>query len=195
MYNIAFFQYCRRCAGRRRWQWRSRSGTNRRSDFTKEPEAAGQEAPAHTAPGPAAGQSGGSQPGEYTAASCTIRSLAPAACTAGWGFGWQWPPPTGDASGTNPGHVNRRVRQHSSRVAATMQPGGGYRGRPVDERPGKCSRHWLYCRRHCRPAALWCGAVGIGAGTFESAPGRAGITRTVYDIHHMRRRVVNQTLK
>jgi hypothetical protein len=42
------------------------------------------------------------------------------------------------------------VRQHSGRVAATMRPGGGYRGRPVEERPGKGSRHWLYCRRHCR---------------------------------------------
>jgi hypothetical protein len=88
-----------------------------------------------------------------------------------------------------------RVRQHSGRVAAMMQPGGGYRGRPVKERPGKGSRHWLYCRRHCRPAASWCGAVCIGVGTFASAPGRAGITRTVYDNHHMRRRVVNQALK
>jgi hypothetical protein len=45
------------------------------------------------------------------------------------------------------------VRQHSGRVAATTQPGGGYRGRPVEERPGKGSRHWLYAggtagRRH-----------------------------------------------
>jgi hypothetical protein len=84
-----------------------------------------------------------------------------------------------------------RVWQHSGRVAATMQTGGGYRGRPVEERPGKGSRHWLYCRRHCRPAASWCGAVGIGAGTFASAPGRAGIRRTVHDNHHMRHRVVN----
>jgi hypothetical protein len=84
-----------------------------------------------------------------------------------------------------------RVRQHSGRVAATMQPGGGYRGRPVKERPGKGSRHWLYCRRHCRPAASWCGAVGIGAGTFASAPRRSSIMRTVYDNHHRRRRVVN----
>jgi hypothetical protein len=88
-----------------------------------------------------------------------------------------------------------RVQQHSGRVAATMQPGGGYRGRPVEERPGKGSWHWLYCRRHCRPAASWCGAVGIGAGTFASAPGRAGITRTIYDNHHMRQRIVNQALK
>jgi hypothetical protein len=88
-----------------------------------------------------------------------------------------------------------RVRQHSGRVAATMQPGGGYRGYPVKERSRKGSRHWLYCRRHFRPAASWCGAVGIGAGTFASAPGRAGITGTVYDNHHMRRRVVNRALK
>jgi hypothetical protein len=88
-----------------------------------------------------------------------------------------------------------RVRQHSGRVAATMQPGGGYRGRPVEERPGKGSRHWLYCRRHCRSATSWCGAVRIGAGAFASAPGRAGNTRTVYDINHMRRRVVKHALK
>jgi hypothetical protein len=41
-----------------------------------------------------------------------------------------------------------RVQQHSGRVAATMQPGGGYRGRLVEERPGKGLRHWLYCWRH-----------------------------------------------
>jgi hypothetical protein len=138
---------------------------------------------------------GGSQPREYTAASVTKRLLASAACTAGRGFGRQGSPPTGDGSGTHPGHVYRRVRQHSGRLAATMHSGGGHRGRPIEERPGTGSRHWLRCRRHCRPAALWCSAVGIGAGTIASAPRRACITRTVYDIHHNRRRVVNQALK
>jgi hypothetical protein len=54
---IAIFQYRRRRAGRRRRQWRSRGGTKRRPDYTEEPEAAGQGVPAHTAPGPAAGES------------------------------------------------------------------------------------------------------------------------------------------
>jgi hypothetical protein len=55
--NIAFFQVCRPCAGRRRRQWRSGGGTNCRFGFTKEPEAAGRGLPAHTAPGSVAGDS------------------------------------------------------------------------------------------------------------------------------------------
>jgi hypothetical protein len=169
---IAFFQYCRPCARRRQRQWRSTGGTNRRSGFTKEPEAAGQGAPAHTDPGPAAGESRRQSARGVYDGQLYYRLLAPAACTAGRGLGRQWPPPTGDGSGTHPGHVC----MGSGRVAATMQPGGGYRGRPVKERPGKGSRHGLDCRRHCRPAASWCGGVGIGAGKFASAPGRAGIS-------------------
>jgi hypothetical protein len=101
---IAFFQYCRPCAGRRRRQWRSRGGTNCRSGFTKEPEAAGQGAPARTAPGPAVGESRRQSARGVYGSQLYYRSLAPAACTAGRGLGRQWPPPTGDGSGT-PGHV------------------------------------------------------------------------------------------
>jgi hypothetical protein len=102
---IAFFQYCRPCAGRLQRQWRSRGGTNRRFGFTKEPEAAGQGAPAHTAPGPAAGESRRQSARRVYGGQLYYRSLAPAVCTAGRGLGRQWPPPTGDGSGTHPGHV------------------------------------------------------------------------------------------
>jgi hypothetical protein len=193
---IAFFQYCRPCAGRRRRQWRSRGGTNCRSGFTKEPEAAGQGAPAHVQPPDLLPESpGGSQSGEYTAASCIVPVAGSGSVHCRTGLRTAMATTDRRWKRHTSGACVHRVRQHSGRVAATMQPGGGYRGRPVEERPGKGSRHWLYCRRHCRPAASWCGAVGIGAGTFASASGRACITRTVYDNHHMRRRVVNQALK
>jgi hypothetical protein len=93
------------CAGRRRRQWRSRGGTNRRSGFTKEPEAAGQGAPAHSAPQTAAGEFRRQSAQGVYGSQLYYRSLAPAACTAGRGLGRQWPPPTGDGSGTHPGHV------------------------------------------------------------------------------------------
>jgi hypothetical protein len=166
------FQYCRPCAGRRRRQRRSRGGTNCRSDFTKEPEAA---------------RPGGA--GSYSPWTCCRR--VPAAVSPGSIRQPVVLPVAGSGSvHCRTGHrtamatTNRRwkrhtsgacvhrVQQHSGRVAATMQRAVGIGAvRSKSGREGftalailpaalpagvimvRCGRHW--CRNIC---------IGAGAG-------------------------------
>jgi hypothetical protein len=114
---------------------------------------------------------GGSQPGEYTAASCTTgRWLRQRALPDGAWDGNGHHRPAMEAA-----HIRGMCAwgpEHSGRVAATMQPGGGYRGRS-----GRRAAREGFTALAILPAALpaggimvrcgrhWCRNICIGAGT------------------------------
>jgi hypothetical protein len=183
-------------AGRCRRHWRSRIGSQCRSDITEQPETAAPGEPAPPAPGPAAGG-----PGRQTVWGLNGRLVCRAALCSGK-FSCRSRPGAATAptdrhlrrqkplpTGTHPGHVFDTVRQAS---AAWRQQRNGA-ARTVDRNGMPASG--------TRPEALTAGGFMMQSGRYTCRARcswrRCGhaFTRTVYTNERKRRPVGNHALK